>query len=59
MRLSPIYYIQCPHCNAFMNIYCLTYSLAVWTCQNKDCNKKFKARIVKIVNEFVEVINET
>lgn len=51
-------YIQCPHCNAFMSIHGLTEHIAAWFCQNEKCGKKFKARIVKILTEYVEVTRE-
>lgn len=52
-------YIQCPHCNAFMSIKGLSIHLAAWFCQNEKCGKKFKARIVSRLVEYVEVIKET
>lgn len=51
-------YIQCPHCNAFMSVYGLTESIATWSCQNEKCGKKFKARVVKILTEYIEVTRE-
>lgn len=41
-----------------MSVYGLTESIATWSCQNEKCGKKFKARVVKILTEYIEVTRE-